>query len=478
MKVLLIKDEKIDIDLERCVTILNTICNSVSFESHDKALRLNSPSAEIDFDREVNILSKRFPSDEWDCIFYTTYRKYRDKYFFHSVGNALILSFYGWDQYTNLPLENGIFYFIADVIALDLEHIKRHQETTGCIYDFLWDKTGIDIGMKMGYICADCLYRISTSKSNLSYDLINILNWLSNASKWGKSVLESDEHQNKGSLDWSSFEDEVADIYRKLGAQVRQNINLSGFQIDVYIEEETPSKQKVRSVIECKFYSSKVGNRIVNDFHRVLQMLKEKGHADRGVIVSNSGFTQDASLVAQNSGIDLFHIKDLRAKVIPSIESKKTKLEEKADLHTLLTTIKTEKQKRNFPDIFVLMPFSEDLEDVYYLGITETASRLNYTCERVDQMEFVGPILDKIYDSIRNSKIIIAEVSSQNVNVYYELGYANALNKHVILITRDIKLAPFDVINFNHIIYKSIRDLREKLTKRLTALSEMPEPLH
>lgn len=477
MKTLLVKDEQISIDLEKCASILNSICSNVTFETQNEPFRLDSHSKAINLDREIDILTKHFSNDK-NCIFYITYRKYEDNYFFHSVGNTLILSFYGWDQYTNLPLENGIFYFVADVIALDLDNQKRHQETTGCIYDFLWDKTGVDMGMKMGYVCEDCLNRISKSKSNLSYDLMNILNWLSNASKWVKSVFESDEHQSERSLDWSSFEDEVADIYRKLGAQVKQNINLSGFQIDAYIEEETPSKQRIRSVIECKFYSSKVGNRVVNDFNRVLQTLKEKGLADRGIIVSNSGFTQDASLVAQNSGIDLFHIEDLRAKVIPSTKLKKSKLDEKRVSLNLLTTTKAEKHKRNFLNIFVLMPFSEDLEDVYHLGIAETASKLKYTCERVDQIEFVGPILDKIYDSIRNSQIIIAEVSSQNANVYYELGYANALNKHVILITKNIEEAAFDVGHFNHIIYNSIRDLRKKLTKRLIALSEMPEPPH
>jgi nucleoside 2-deoxyribosyltransferase len=88
----------------------------------------------------------------------------------------------------------------------------------------------------------------------------------------------------------------------------------------------------------------------------------------------------------------------------------------------------------------------------------------------VDEIEFVGGILDKIYNSIVNSKIIIAEVSSLNPNVYYELGYAHALNKPVILITKDISSAPFDLRNYNHIVYKNIVDLREKLKRRLGVL--------
>ncbi len=132
------------------------------------------------------------------------------------------------------------------------------------------------------------------------------------------------------------------------------------------------------------------------------------------------------------------------------------------------STQKIREQKS--PHLFAIIPFSSDMDDVYYLGIHETARALGCSCDKVDQIEFVGPILDKIYDSIKNSRIVLAELSTPNVNVYYELGYAHALGKPTILITKDISASPFDVRGYNHIVYSSIRDLRSKLKARLEAI--------
>ena len=78
--------------------------------------------------------------------------------------------------------------------------------------------------------------------------------------------------------------------------------------------------------------------------------------------------------------------------------------------------------------------------------------------------------MEKIYESIINARVIVAEVTAQNLNVYYEVGYAHALNKPTILITKRIDTAPFDLKGYNHIVYKDIRDLRSKLENRLKAI--------
>jgi hypothetical protein len=50
---------------------------------------------------------------------------------------------------TNLSKNNGLLYFIVDYLALILDETNfRHYELTGCIYDFLANKTGIDDGMR------------------------------------------------------------------------------------------------------------------------------------------------------------------------------------------------------------------------------------------------------------------------------------------------------------------------------------------
>lgn len=266
------------------------------------------------------------------------------------------------------------------------------------------------------------------------------------------------------SYNWMNFEEEVAAIYRSLGAIVKQNVNLAGFQIDMVIEETTSSKQHLHFAIECKFYKDHVGNRIVNDFSRIVDTLKQSSHIDKGIIISSSGFTQDARLVAEKMGIDLLAIDDLRQVIadrgikMPIVPVGKPK---KPPMPSL------PKRAKRTLRIFVMMPFTPELNDVYHLGIREVVAKVGGSCERADEIHHVGGIIEKIYDSIKDADIIIAELTVPNPNVYYELGFAHALSKPVILLTRNIQNTPFDLRGYNHVIYSSIVDLRERLDPML-----------
>ncbi len=481
MKILLAKDRATNLNLKLSADILNYLCRANNFIEFDQPVEVGVPSAYIDLNVERTELENLIAPNEVGHVFYCTSRRYENNYFFYSNYATTILSFHGWKHCTNLPLENGLFYFIAVIQASIIDDSFRHDDTTGCIYDYLWDKTAVDVGMKTGQFCKDCLTRVektvkeSPSLSNILDDVMSILKILSTSSKWGNSVFEYEKQPTRSS-DWASFEDDVAQIYRELGARVQQNVNLAGFQTDILIEENTPSKQNLRSAVECKFSKNKVGNRIVNDFARIANTLKEAHLVDKGIIVSQSGFTSDAYLVSKETHINLLDFKDLKQAITKATSDLAS--EEKAHntrLQSAGTLLKTEESTKKMreqkaPHLFAIIPFSSEMDDVYYLGIHDTAKALGCSCDRVDQIEFVGPILDKIYDSIKNSRIILAELSTPNVNVYYELGYAHALGKPTILITKDISTSPFDVKGYNHIIYSSIRDLRSKLKARLEAI--------
>lgn len=480
MKALLVKDEHTNLDVQECAKALNRICEATKFIPFEELLNLGSQSTFIDFSSERTQLQQRLIGMEKDHVLYSTSRQYGNNYFFYSTSDSTILSFFGWQHYTNLPIENGLFYFVATILALRIDDEFRHEDTTGCIYDFLWDKTGVDFGMKTGHICGDCLKRISkkltasNALSDVFSDLTVILEILANTSRWGRSVFDFSKHLDT-EFSWSSFEDHVAELYRGFGAEVKQNVVLSGFQIDILAEERTPSRQKLRSAVECKFYKKKVGNKTVNDFARVVTTLKDAGSVDRGIMVSYSGFSKDAHLVSQDTHIELVHFKDLRKasdtrkgsysayQMIEGYRKSPVTYIQEEEIHTKETV-------RKSLDVFVIMPFSPELDDLYYLGIHEAAREAGFSCERVDEMEFDGIVLNKVYDSIKNSRIVIAEVSDPNPNVYYELGYAHGLGKPTILITRSISSAPFDTRGFNHIIYSNIRDLRDKLKDRLSAI--------
>ena len=84
---------------------------------------------------------------------------------------------------------------------------------------------------------------------------------------------------------------------------------------------------------------------------------------------------------------------------------------------------------------------------------------------RMDQAHFTGDILQEIYKHIKNARLVVAEVSQQNSNVFYEIGFAHAIDKPVVLLTKDVSSSPFDISGFNHIVYSSIADLERKLTR-------------
>lgn len=117
---------------------------------------------------------------------------------------------------------------------------------------------------------------------------------------------------------------------------------------------------------------------------------------------------------------------------------------------------------------FVLMPFSSEFDDVYKLGIKETSSKLNIRAERVDEQIYSEGILERIYRQIDAADIIIADMTGQNPNVFYEVGYAHAKDKICILLTSNADDIPFDLKHRRHIIYgKSIDKLREQLSEDL-----------
>lgn len=118
--------------------------------------------------------------------------------------------------------------------------------------------------------------------------------------------------------------------------------------------------------------------------------------------------------------------------------------------------------------VFVLMPFTEDFNDIYTYGIKQTCSELNVYCERVDEQIFSERILDRIYNQIAKSDIVIADMTGRNANVFYEVGYAHGIGKDVILLTQNADDIPFDLKHFPHIIYNGeIKTLSENLKTRI-----------
>jgi hypothetical protein len=109
-------------------------------------------------------------------------------------------------------------------------------------------------------------------------------------------------------------------------------------------------------------------------------------------------------------------------------------------------------------DVFVLMPFKEELHPVYEDHIKTVCQAIGLSCRRADDFFRVGQIMHDIWSAIFLSNWIIADCTGRNPNVFYEMGIAHTLGKQVIIITQSENDVPFDI--------RYIRFFKYELTPR------------
>ena len=105
-------------------------------------------------------------------------------------------------------------------------------------------------------------------------------------------------------------------------------------------------------------------------------------------------------------------------------------------------------------EVFVLMPYLEELKPTYE-SIENVGKRKGLKVYRADEIHN-GIIMNNIIDGILNSEIIIADITGQNFNVFFELGLAQAKRDcDVIIISQTHEKAPFDIRNWQILPYNA-----------------------
>jgi hypothetical protein len=105
------------------------------------------------------------------------------------------------------------------------------------------------------------------------------------------------------------------------------------------------------------------------------------------------------------------------------------------------------------PDLFVLMPFAGDLKPIYSDHILKVATSLGLSAQRADDLFTTEAVITDIWNRINMAKVIIADCTKRNPNVFYELGIAHTIGKPVVLLTQDNSDVPFDITHMRHIQY-------------------------
>lgn len=125
--------------------------------------------------------------------------------------------------------------------------------------------------------------------------------------------------------------------------------------------------------------------------------------------------------------------------------------------------------KKNNGSCFVLMPFSEPFNTYYKSIIKPAVNNAKLDSLRGDSLFRPSPIMADIWQMIQDAKILVAELTGKNPNVFYELGLAHAIGKPVVLLSETMEDVPFDLQSLRSIIYdKNDPSWGNKLKLKLT----------
>ncbi len=130
---------------------------------------------------------------------------------------------------------------------------------------------------------------------------------------------------------------------------------------------------------------------------------------------------------------------------------------------------------------FVVMPFAGAIGGYFHHIYDPAIKKAGLKAVRADADIFgTGKIIDQIWSGINSAKVLVAELTTRNPNVFYELGLAHALNKPVVLVSSNEQDVPFDLQHIR-VIYYDVTDpfwgqkLIEKVAENIVSALKNPE---
>lgn len=121
--------------------------------------------------------------------------------------------------------------------------------------------------------------------------------------------------------------------------------------------------------------------------------------------------------------------------------------------------------------VAVLLPFK--LQETFQT-VKSTCDKLNLECIKADDIWENSTFIQDIFELVFTSKVVVADFSEKNPNVFYEVGIAHTLGKTVVPIAQSINDVPSDLRHHRALIYfpneQGFNDLSNELEKRLRTL--------
>jgi len=135
-------------------------------------------------------------------------------------------------------------------------------------------------------------------------------------------------------------------------------------------------------------------------------------------------------------------------------------------------------------DVFVIMPFSgteccseEKWNEIYEHIFIPAIENSGYKCERA--LPSTGSLIESIIYKLKESSIVLADITDKNPNVFYELGVRHSLSNRTIIVAQDPKYIPSDLKGYWAIIYgtgpKDVDKFKNDIKRIITEIESNPD---
>lgn len=129
---------------------------------------------------------------------------------------------------------------------------------------------------------------------------------------------------------------------------------------------------------------------------------------------------------------------------------------------------------------FVLMPFADEMRPVYDDAIMPAATQFGLICRRADEIFKPGGIMAQVWQYLMEARVVIADLTHMNPNVFYELGLAHSIGHDVIMLTQNTEFVPFDLRHMRCFVYNpslsGLRLLEQQLLIVIREVLNEPAP--
>jgi TIR domain len=225
MRIVIYSDNSLGLPIPSLCDYLNSICTTIRFVAGSTPFRLTV--SELPAEHVDGLLSPRLLEDtaSVDLAIFTTNVPYDNNYFYEGANHRVVLSLSGWNRLTDLPLTNGLVFLLAGIVADVVGIGETHDDSTGCVNDFMWDKRVVDSGMRAAFLCHHCLSSVSSDVGiqAILADLNAMLDALSRASRARRDILDATGDGTTVRFDvFMCYNSDDKEIVGAINAQLRQ----------------------------------------------------------------------------------------------------------------------------------------------------------------------------------------------------------------------------------------------------------------